>query len=228
MAFTFIGAANGNNWTSSSTQDCGGALNVAAGDLLVAIIGYRSAGTISSVADTSAGNAMLVSDVTTQDVERLAMAYKISAEANSSSTFRVTYSEAVLNPTIIVFQFRPDSGETVTNDTGPSAASGLDDAPQTANFTTTGTDEVVVAGLAKHYHATAAAMLIADAAADGSQAGGDQFDAWGWYKIFTSAQSNIHAQETTAYANWVMMAMSFKSEAAGGETVFKPLMLLRG
>jgi len=65
-------------------------------------------------------------------------------------------------------------------------------------------------------------MQIADAAADGSQAGGDQFDAWGWYKVFSGTQTGIHAQEAVSYSNWVMMAMSFKSAAdAGGVSVPK-------
>jgi hypothetical protein len=217
VGWTYIGSAAADNWTNGTTLDCTTSLNVAAGDLLVAVAGFQttSRGITSIQATSGNANAMTITGVITSSTQFLSMAYKISADANATATFRLTLDGASNQPSIVVMQFRPDSGDTVTLDAGPADGTGQSSALLTASFSTTGTDEVVIAGRYKHYD-TAGTFQIADANADGSAGAGGELDAFLWYSIFTSAQTNIHAQEDVDYAYWATSALAFKSVAAGG------------
>lgn len=215
MGFALVAAASGDYWTTATVQDCTSSLNVAAGDLLVAVIGFRTtARGITSIADTVGGNTMTLTAVfpDSDSDQFMAMGYKIGAAANATATFRLTLDGEALKPSIVVLQFRPDAGDTVSLDTGPSDNIGTGSTLQTDDFSTTGDDEVVVCGK-EAANSGSADTQIADAASDGAYSPA-QNDIAGWYKLFTSTQSNIHGQQAIGYAHWTCAALSFKSVAA--------------
>jgi trimeric autotransporter adhesin len=143
-------------------------------------------------------------------------AYRISATADSTATFRSTLSSSPYNRHIIhVYQFRPDSGDTVTYDAGPGGAgSTWSAAPQSGNITTTESDEVAVGAIGNAQARSTSSFQIADGTVDGSISGTGLHSG---YRIFSSTQSNIHAQGTlSGDASWSAGIVAFASAGAPG------------
>jgi hypothetical protein len=192
---------------------------VAAGDVLVAFVTWEYSSLIdtATVAEVGGGNSFTMLTVTYNGGGLMRTGYVLNATANSSSTFRFTLSTARGYRSIIVLQFRPDVGDTVSLDAGPAAGTGTGTTLQSATFSTTGTDEIIAGGI-KQYVATATYSnhQIADTAAD------NHFEEWGstieasaWYKIFTSEQTNIHTQCTSSSnAAWINQAIAIKAVAS--------------
>ena len=237
MGFSWIATASGYTEGTVSTLDCSAALNVAAGDLLVAFVAWEDTSrTITSIqATTGNANTMTLLAVSNNTDNYGAFGYKLSADVNGTATFRLTLSGTAPFVFMAVMQFRPDVGDTISLDTGPGAGSGSageGGTVQSGNITTTGTDEVTCGGVKSYRYCNIGTEQIADATADGSidvGSGAANYLLGMWYKFFTATQSNIHAQAilTTVFnppSTWICDICSFKSvAAAGGGT----LLLLR-
>lgn len=226
MAFTLVASLGAENTGSGSTLDLASTMNVATGDVLVCIVGYYGATTTTAVADTGSGNAFtMVTEVATGS-DRLVMGYVLSATSNASSTFRATWGAARTYRDLIVFQFRPDSGETVSLDASGAGATGNDANPTSAAFNTTGTDEVVVAGVfvdSSKDFTGAGTWTIGGAAVDGRQKGtasGASY-AGGAYKLFAASQSSIASVYTSGGSStpWCADVLAFSSVAAAGLSI---------
>ena len=217
MGFSFVAVASAQTSSSGTSGTASSTLNVQSGDLLVGMFGYRGLTELSGLVMSETDGTSNVMTLLSQDHSANhsgVMGYKIAASANAAASFRVAHTESVAYRTWVVYQFRPDGGETVELDGGRNVAQGNSTAPASASFSTTGTDEVIVGFLSKYALRTTSSPLIAGAAADGS----NLFDyASAWYKIFTETQSSITARATLATStNWIQYAVAFKSAGAGG------------
>jgi hypothetical protein len=222
LALTLIAVAHPEYAASGTAINCNSTLNVAAGDLLIALCGWEGAASSAFKVSDSDGttNVMdLLAEVKGTSVNNFArIAYKIAASAKASSTIRLSSSASLTNVYFTVYQFRPDSGETVTKDAGPSSASNNGStAVQTGNISTTGTDEVVLAVVRNYLNSAKSSYLIAEGAPDGYDEQPTFPTFASWYKLFTSAQTDIHAQVTMATSTqWDSDIIAFKSVAASG------------
>jgi hypothetical protein len=218
MALTYVASNTVRATVSGTTLDTSSAFNVSAGDLLIGIAIWYGATTTVGIADTDGTtNVMTSLDVRTSGNLEICIAYKLVAESDASATFRETLGAARTYRSIFVYQFRPDAGETVALDTEGYAANGSSATAQTGDFDTAGTDEVVIAATNLGHTRTFSDALIADAAADATLAIAGSTDAGAWYKLFTSAQSGVHAQITlSASDTWIATVAAFKSTAAAG------------
>lgn len=228
MAWSLVDYAVGDYWSTASTLDTTDSLNVAAGDLLVAYVGFDTTSrAISSIQATSGNaNAMTVSSISNINTTYGAIAYKINADANATATFRLTLDGTANQPGIVVMQFRPDSGDTVTLDSGPSGTTGTSETPTSASFNTAGTDEVVVCGRYAHYK-TGSAQKVGSDNADAAYSSGTEIDVSAWYKILNATKSGITCQETIGYADWVCDYLAFKATAPAGGSVVPKIVILR-
>jgi hypothetical protein len=220
MGWQFISAAGYDQYAQASIIDCSSALNIQEGDLLVAIGEFIENVNVVSIAETGGGNSMTLTSRFDSGSQYGIMGYKIGAVANASATFRLTLSAPSYKPTIGVLQFRPDSGDTVSLDSGPNDNIGTGTTAQSDNFDTTGIDELVVAGRTANYQPSPSGAYIGEESPDGTYlpggAGGECMT-WMWYKIFTATKTGIHAQSSLdSSIDWLAMALAFKAVAGGG------------
>ena len=218
MGFSYIGSVSNYIVNAGTTLDTVGSLNVAANDVLVGAAGWASATTLATIAETGGGNALEMFDVVANTNTWLRMGRKIGAGANNT-TWRLT-TDSLPYRYFCVMQFRPDAGETITLDAGPSAGTGSSTAPQSGNINTSGTDEIIIGALSCFDYTTVTSELVADGAATGAVdvgAAGEILLGM-WYKIFTGDPGDaIHAQATLGDAfNWCADIVAIKSVAAAG------------
>ena len=215
MGWTFIAAESAAADGSGTTLDCGGALNVAAGDLLVGVAKWdgTDAGSNSIAATSGNGNTFTLESV--QQVTKITtvVGYKLVADANPTATFRLTLGDGRIYRSICILQFRPDGGKTTTLDDGPNPATDTANQPVSGTISPCGTDLVVV-GTVGVYDYSFHTPEIDDVGADGSEL--INTFAGIWYKIFTESQSNIAADITWTgpVEEWVCDILGFKSAAA--------------
>lgn len=222
MAFTFVASATAINTGTAGpiTVSASPALNVAAGDLLVAYVEWQGAETGNTlVVDENDGTDTFTNGtqvVNSSDIGGQ-FAYLLSTPADASFTVRATITESSRRLFIGVLQFRPDAAETVTMDV-QNTGSGSSASLLSGNITTTGTDEVVCGGGSDAEGGTAfSAMQLGDVNATGSTGDGTSYGRI-WYRILTEVMTAGHAQATSANGLWVCNIISFKVEAAGGVT----------
>jgi uncharacterized repeat protein (TIGR02543 family) len=221
MAWTFIASATGRNNASGTVLDASSTLNVQAGDLLVAMSAWANASPSSFKVSQSDGTTNLMTSLAegydnTGYYSRTA--YKIAAVAASAATFRLTLGTSVSYRSLIVLQFRPTSGASVTLETGPSYAYGNSTTIASGLFSTTGTDEVIIGGMTTENNVSSSGYQVGGAAADGSV--NTLGDVAAWYKIATSAQSSIRATGATSPSDtFGCHALSFKAVAGSSWSV---------
>ena len=167
MSFTFIAAVSGGNDAAGTTLDTSSSLNVAAGDTLAAWCGHEGANGTFAVAKTTGGNDFTFD---AEDEENHSngdlngsWGYLLSAAADATFTGRFTSSSREFRR-IIILQFRPDSGDTVSKD-GSAAGQGTSTAANSGNFTTAGTDGMACGGYKEYTSATTSSELINGGAA---------------------------------------------------------------
>jgi len=219
MGLSFIASVQGYSSLTGTTVNCSSALNVAAGDLLVAWTEWQSAATGDTViVDENDGTDVFTNStpsINSNDIGGC-FSYLIDAPADASFTPRTTISQSSRRIAIIVLQFRPDSGETVSLAVSATPAVGSGTAAQSNNVSFTGDDVVAVGGVSSADGGSAPSNeQIADTAADGAVDLTNYYSGM-WWKFFTTAQSNIHAQCTVPNDLWVCDIIAFKSEAAAG------------
>lgn len=218
MAATFI-AAVGNNSASASTLDASASLNVAAGDLLVAWVKHEGTATTNAIAKDSGTPTNAFTFDAGDEIEHTNgdlngwFGYKLSAEADSSFTPRLTLGASRGYVAFIVLQFRPDSGETFTKDAS-NTNEGANSTVASGTITTTGTDEVVIGAYGPYTSTTTEGEQIGGSAAT-EPTGSPQDNASVWYRILTATMTNGEATSSNGpAAAWVSAIISFKSETA--------------
>lgn len=218
MATTFIAAAGGNAAGAGTTLDCSGSLNVAAGDALVAWV-CNETGTSTYAVAKSAGSP--ANSFTFDAGDAIAnnvfgsLGYLLNASADATATFRATWGTSRDIRRIIVMQFRPTAGSTVTKDTS-AKGTGLGTASSSGNITTTGTDEIVCGGSDLFNSGATTLEKINAVAADGVSR---QSAASIWYRILTGTFAAAPAICTQAISDsWICGVIALKITAGGGGT----------
>ena len=221
MAFTFIASATGTSDASGTSLACSSSLNIAAGDLLVALVRWESATTTPSIAGATNTLTMVNTFSFATAVGWGVMGYKIAASADGAETFTFSVAAARTWRRVIILQFRPDSGDTVTLDASNAFASGNSATIASGNISTTGTDEVVVGGTDTWVTFTASNVFI-----NGSAATGSVFSlphCGMWYAKLTATFTNGNASLTSSVSQyWGADIIAFKSVAGGGGGVTYP------
>lgn len=227
MALSFIASASGYSAGDASTIDTSSSLNVAAGDLIVGMLGCWNNPTAVTMADNDGStNSMTMLSLRSAGSLNSIMGYRLVATADSSATFRATLTTARNYMSFVVLQFRPDSGEAFTLDASGAYANGTSQYPQTNNLTTTGADEIAVAWLYLNGGKTwSGNRLIGESAADGQVDPAITFHVW--YEPFTSTQTDIHAQADMGGSDsWLIDFAAFKSAASGTSVSVSPGLLV--
>jgi hypothetical protein len=212
MSWDFVASASGqetdsgeNVWGTSTSLD----LND--GDLVVAWVKWD--GTTTSCSVTDGTNSLDMESVTEANGDCCGVfGYKINCSNNDSSTFEATVTARAWKA-LLVMQFRPDDGETVTLDQSSTAATGYGTAPSSNNIDPEGTDIVVVAAVA-HDGGNSSGHTINETADEGIVT--ITGNASEWYYRYTTEQSSMDADCTLdGSADWVCDIISFKSESSG-------------
>ena len=222
MAFTFIASAGNSDDASGTTLDCSSSLNVEAGDLLVAWTKNEGAPTTHAMAKStgSPANTFTYDAADTEDHSNAdlsgAFGYVLAAAADATATFRMTLGAARPYRRVLVMQFRPDGGETVTRDAGNNGQ-GNSSALSSGNVTTTGTDEVICGGYGEYGTRTASSEQVGGVAATEPAASPQGGYTAAWYLIATSTFTGAATATLDADTEWVCGAIAFKSEAVASD-----------
>ena len=218
MAFSFIALATGLSDASGTTLDTSASLNVQAGDLLVAWVKFeggtsttiavaKNSGSPSNAFTFDAGDAILHgnNDLYTS------FGYLLSAAVDATATFRVTLGAARSFRRLMVAQFRPTSGYTVTKD-GSNRASGSSGALASGNITTTGSDAVAVGAYGEYSANGTSSEQIGGVGATeptGSPIAGGVTSLW--YRLLTGTMTG-GASATITSQPWTCAVIAFKQE----------------
>ena len=216
--FEYIAGVTGYVGTTGATQvSASGALNVTAGDLLVAWGEWQNAGSTDTIVfDENDGTDAFVTGTETINSDDLAgcFGWLIDAPGDASFTPRMTVSAAARRLTIVVMQFRPVGAGTVamdaeTTDVGSSTSLASGVLASKANALTLGGGCAADGGTAfsnEKIGGIAATTVIRDA---------NNYSAE-WYRLLTDAEGNIGATATNANDLWVCGVIQF-TYTAGGE-----------
>lgn len=220
MSFSFIAAVGNYDVTSGTVLDASASLNVAAGDVLVAVCSHQTEGNTSFAVAKDAGsppNTFVFDAADTIHHSNLdmhsAIGYLLSAAADATATFRLTLGVAKIARSIIVLQFRPDTSEVVTKDAS-NVAEGTGTAPASGNITTTGTDEIAVGGCVS-YNLLATSSEQINSVAATEPVGSPQTTTSAWYRLLTATFANGQASATLGSGDWTCHIIAIKSEAGG-------------
>jgi|GEM_PF-4840892 len=219
MGWTYIGGADNSGSGSDTTIATSSTLNVATGDLLVAIVRWDGADTTVSIQSGASENEFTMEATEINDSQAFGVVggYVLEGDANATATITATFGAARTYRWIIVLQFRPDSGETVSKDAGPAYNERSDDYAESGDVTTTGTD-VVCVGMEGVY--SAGTIFNSNVTFDGNAATGTYSeapaDAHAAYYIGTMSNGSFLV-EFVANEYSTAFVLCFKSEAAGGE-----------
>lgn len=218
-AFTFVASASGSADSSSTTISTSTTLDIAAGDLLIANITYEDddAATTVSVVDDGAGANTFTFDAgdefhfPTTFTINMHPGYRLSATAHTGATFTATLSQSRPFKRLVVMQYRPGSGETVTKDvSGTRENSGSGSSITTGSFSTTGTDGVACGVMGIYTSGTHSSSTIGGVAADNSKQESGNFV---WCRILTAGLTTQTGSTTyTGSSDWVASVLAFKSE----------------
>lgn len=215
--FTFVASASGASDGSSTTVATSTTLNVAAGDLLIAVVTWEDgATTVSSLTD---GGSNTLTQNAGDDISNssnqinVSPQYRLSASSNSSATFTATLAAARVFKKLVVMQYRPHSGETVSRDISGTREN-FDDTDTTnvvsGSFSTTGSDVVVCGLMGIYTSGTHSSSTIGGVSATQSKQEGGAFV---WCRIVTSALTTQTANTTYSTARlWAATVLAFKAE----------------
>lgn len=229
MACSFIAATGNTSDAGVSTLDASGALNVAAGDVLVVWAKHEGANTTFAMAKDAGSPANTFTFDAGDEVNHSngdlngAMGYLLSAAADASATFRLTLGASRAFTRFVLMQFRPDSGDTVTKDTS-NTGQGTSLTPTSGAITTTGTDEIVVGGYGEYDNVTTASETINGVAAT-EPTGSPQAVTSAWYRLLSATFTGGTAAANIGVSrDWICNVLALKAEAAGGGGVVGPLL----
>jgi len=151
---SFIGSAGAYATGSGTTLDCTAAIDIQAGDLLVAWIAWEDGTSTVSIADNSdSSNSFTMLTIKTDDGSDYGcFGYVLSATEKSASTFRMTNGTSRPYRMLSIMQFRPASGDSVTLDTYDDTAYGTNSLDVVSGaITTTSADDILILGALKCY-----------------------------------------------------------------------------
>ena len=130
MGFTYIGKARAYFTTGGTILDSAETLNIQAGDLLVGLSRWYAGATAAIISQDDDSNTFTMLDVQPNGSGGYMQAgYKIAADADGAAIMRLTLNASGQYRCLIVFQFRPDSGDTVSYDDGDSRDTGTSNNP---------------------------------------------------------------------------------------------------
>ena len=211
MGFTYVADTEGGSGSGASAATAV-ELNVLEGDLLIALVRYNSAaGSVTGISD-GGSNTFTVGSMRDATYYTICAGYVLAASANAVAIFTATLSATYDLPGIIVFQFRPDAGETVTVDQAEVSAAGTSASAATPEITTTGDDDVVMGFCQANDDILDPEIDAVDD--DGYENLGSSCVAW--YRILASTMTGTAQADIGSSVNWVILLVSFKSAAAAG------------
>lgn len=222
MGWTLIGSVqNKSGPTAVSTLDASSTIDVAAGDLIVALIGHGNAPTTVSVAASTGTptNALTfdAGDYQSQasNDNHLTFGYRLSGEARTGMTFRVTLGASRQYVTMLVYVWRHNTGGTITKD-GSNTGEGTGTALASGTISTAGSDDIVFGSYSDYDGFALSSHAINSVAADGVTTVTDT--QWcAWYRQLTAPTSTFNATGTLASSGpWIGNIIAFKAETAGG------------
>lgn len=213
-SFTFVASASGASDGSSTTVATSSTLNVATGDLLIALVTYEDTGTTTVAITDGVSNSFTYDsgdEATDSTFIFVSPLYRTAGVANATATFTATLGAARPYKRIVVMQFRPGSGETVSKDiSGTREAASVGAAITTGTFSTTGTDGVVCGVAGIYTSGTWSADTINSVAADDAAT---EQSAHMWCRIVTAGLTTVTGAATySALSTWAATAIAFKAE----------------
>jgi hypothetical protein len=221
MGFSFIASASNYTDTSGTALSCSSTLNIAAKDTIVCLAAWNADTTTTTMDQDDSSNALTEFATVHNDTTNMALGYLLVAAADATATFRVTLGAARQYRGIIVLQFRPDGTDTLSLDAGPSSGTGTGTAVASGNINTTGTDEIIIGGVAIDQDITSDSGLIGGGAATMVEVG-PYGDTAIWYRIYTTDPGDgINASATAdASYDWACDVLAIKSVAGGNISPF--------
>lgn len=214
-SFTFVASASGSSdGTTTTVATTGDPLNVATGDLLIALVTWEDGGaTISSITD-GGSNTFTMDGEGFNDASTFINGepgYRLAGVANASAEFTATLSASRGFKKLIVMQYRPASGETVTKDiSGTREADGNGSSVTTGSFSTTGTDGVVCGLVGIYASGTHSSSTVGGVSASQTKQEGGGYV---WCRITTAGLTTQTAATTYSASNfWAASVIAFKAE----------------
>lgn len=214
MSFTFIASAEAEVDTAGTTLAASSSLNVATGDLLVAWCKHESTNGTFAVSDGGsntftfdAGDEINHSNA---DLDG-SFGYRLSGVANATATFTLTTASKPYRR-ILVWQFRPDSGDTVARVAG-ATGQGTSTTPTSGTISPSGTDLVVLGGYGEYSVGAVTGEVINGVAADAVQDVGISRTC-SWYRLLTSGFSSGTAACVIPSAAWICTIIAFSATLA--------------
>lgn len=188
--------------------------NVSSGDLIVAFVGWETDALTATLSDgTTSFTGKTVVDCGAQHCH-IQPFYLLASMATGTPTYTATITGASV-PAIAVFVFTPSAA--VTFDTEAAGGTNNSTSIDSGSLTTTGSDELVVAGSFMQNGPTTSAWQIGGSSAATNEqtafAGAYTIDNW-----YLAAMGTVNGTETLSGSNWWVAAeLSFK--IAGGSAV---------
>lgn len=217
MAWTYVAQVEGGSYGDTNAMTADSTLHVEVGDVLIGVLGWRCASATTDGMDIGSGVdnfTMLAQSADDQD-DYLSLGYVVVGTHNETATVRGTFSTAAGIVCLLVMQFRPDAGETITLAAGPSpatAASGTN--PTSGNISPAGSDLLAWGGIRLRNEGSFSEHQIATTAADGYRNHAGLAYCAIWYKLFTANQTGIAAECTTGGGKYVIDVAALSSASA--------------
>lgn len=218
--FTFVASASGGEDSSGSTVATSSTLNVVTGDVLLTMVSFEDGSGTETVEVTDNGNVnphTFTSGDDAHETTNLTSVYPLfvtSAATNSAATFTATIkiSGVATNRSfkrIIVMQYRPATGATVTKDiTGTRESTGNGSTITTGSFSTSGTYTIVCAMQAIYTSGSHSNSTIAGVAAEQTKT---QQGAYQWCRTAGAITTQTASTTYSAVRQWSATVLALKS-----------------
>ena len=207
------------NFSSGSGTTLAVTLNgIAAGDVIVVHVTWESANSETVSIDDGGADTFdtsVAGKITHSGSEPTSyFFYLIGSVATGDVTYTATWSVGNgVYRNIVAYAYTPPAGSLVSLDGTAVGASGTDNAPNSGNITTTGTDGVAFGSYAE-YGATLTSPLISGVAADNSQ--GTASKCLVWAKAYSSGFTGAATGSLGASERWVCQIIAFNAVVSGG------------
>jgi hypothetical protein len=220
MSMTYVAGVSNAATGSGTTLDCSATLHVEIGDLLIGVGVWEDTSRVGTIADSDGSTNVLTmltlaAGPTTKNYMRFG--WKVADTHVEAETFRLTLNGAATYRAIMVMQFRPDAGDTLSVEAGPSPVAGSSTASSSGDITVSEADNVVVSCHKNWTIKTYSGILIGGAAVTGTvtPTGG-----WACMSYMLGVSGTVDGDATlSANADWLSDILAIKSIAAeeGGE-----------
>jgi hypothetical protein len=217
MAFTHIATVGNAGDAAGGTLDASATLNVQAGDVLVGWAKVEGLGAANIGFDEDSGGESFNMEVSTlgtnNDALRGQFGWRVAASSNATFRPRMTCESSHDFRRMIVHQFRPDPGDTVSFVVG-SAGIGDGTSIASGNVSPTGDDLIAVGGFGEFTNTTTTSEQINGVAATEPSGSPQASNTSSWYRILSSGFTDGQATATTgSSAAWVCSIIVLKAEA---------------